>query len=291
MKLEIWASIAFGAAACAFGQSAARVEFEVVSIKPSPEPTPGQGRRVGCDGGPGSKDPGMYRCTNMSLSNLITSAYGIAHYQLSGPDWMMGQMFEIAAKIPEGTSKDDFKLMLQNMLADRFKLAAHHETRDMAKYELVAAKGGPKLKESVDRPTAPDAPPPNPGPPGPPKRDAEGYPVLAAGRPSMAMMGGKARMFNPKMTLDQLASQLGAQLGSPCTNATGLTAKYEIGLYWAFGSVRAAPPGTDGVAASEPEGPTLEQAVQEQLGLKLEAKKGPVDFLVVDHLDKMPIEN
>jgi uncharacterized protein (TIGR03435 family) len=294
MKLLVGTVIVFFMAASVHGQNQPKPAFEVVSIKPSPEPASGQGYTVACRGGPGSNDPGIYRCTHMSLANLITDAYGIAHYQLSGPDWMRGERFEIAAKVPEGASKGDLKLMLQNMLADRFKLAVHHEARDMPKYDLVLAKGGPRLQRSADEPP-PSATHPDVGPPpGPPKRDAEGYPILTLGRAGMAIMDGKARMFNPKMSLDQLAWQLGVQLGKPVTNATGLEENYAIGIYWQAGSMRVAPPSPDGAGAAvaqEPDGPTFEQAVQQQLGLKLEAKKGPVDVIVVDHVEKIPLEN
>jgi uncharacterized protein (TIGR03435 family) len=110
----------------------------------------------------------------------------------------------------------------------------------------------------------------------------------------MAIMDGKARLFNPKMTLDQLAGQLGVQLGKPVTNATGLDGNYAIGIYWQAGSMRVAPPSPDAAGAPvavEPDGPTLEQAVEQQLGLKLQGKKGPVDVLVVDHVEKTPLEN
>jgi uncharacterized protein (TIGR03435 family) len=234
----------------------------------------------------------MYRCSNMVLANLIINAYGIRFYQLIGPDWIRGQMFDIAARVPERATRDDLKLMLRGLLADRFKLAVHHETRDMPKYDLVVAKGGPKLQ-----PPAEESPegsrPPDPGAPGP-KSDAGGYPILTPGVRGMAMSNGKARMSYPKLTLDQLAGMLGSQLAKPVTNATGLEGSYALSLYWAVPSMRTAPVGAAGAGepvAQEPDGPTLEQAIQQQLGLKLDARRGPVDVIVVDHLEKMPVEN
>jgi uncharacterized protein (TIGR03435 family) len=233
----------------------------------------------------------MYRCTYMVLANLIVNAYGIPLYRLSGPDWMRGQQFEITAKVPEGATRDDLKLMLQSMLADRFKLAVHHETREMPKYDLVVAKGGPRLPPPMEE-SPQGSVPPDPG--SQPKRSGDGYPILPPGVRSMAIGAGKARMFNPKMGLDQLASMLGGQLGKPVTNATGLEGSYAISLYWVVASVGRAPTGAVGAGATvaqEPDGPMIEQAIQQQLGLKLEARKGPVDFIVVDHLEKMPVEN
>jgi uncharacterized protein (TIGR03435 family) len=269
----------------AFAQSAAKVEFEVASIKPSPDPPPGQGYIVGCNGGPESKDPTLFRCTNQNLRNMITRAYNIQGYQLLGPDWLRDLKFEISAKVPEGATKEDLNAMLRNLLTGRFKLEAHRESREAAKLELTVAKGGPKLKESVDT----KDPAPNGASFGS-KADADGYPILAPGRPGMAMMNGKARLFYPKWTMEQLARQIGGQLGKPVTDATGLKGQYDIGLFWSEAPVRAAP---SAGGASDPvdNGPTLEQAIQTQLGLRLQPTRGPVDFLVVDHAERTPVGN
>lgn len=291
MKLLVRAWVLFFMAICVVGQTLPRPEFEVVSVKTSPAPVGGQGGVVSCTGGPGTRDPGMYHCTHMVLANLIMNAYGIPRYRLSGPDWMTRQQFEITARVPAGATRDDLKLMLQSMLAHRFKLAVHHETREMPKYDLVVAKGGPKLHPPMEE-SPQGSLPPDPG--SQPKRSGDGYPTLTPGVRGMAIDNRKARMFNPKMGLDQLASMLGGQLGKPVTNATGLEGSYAISLYWVVASVGGAPGGAVGAGApvaQEPEGPMIEQAIQQQLGLKLEARKGPVDFIVVDHLEKMPLEN
>jgi uncharacterized protein (TIGR03435 family) len=281
----------------AFPQTAAKLEFEVVSIKPSPAIDPNQGFSMGCSGGPETKDPVMFRCQNMDLRNLITRAYSIPTFRLTAPSWLSEQRFEISAKIPPGTSKYQFPLMLQSLLLDRFQLAVHHESKELAKFDLVLAKNGPKFKESAD------APPPKAGDSprdasGPPSNDKDGYPILAPGRPGMAMMNGRARMVYPQWTMEKFAEVVGLQLHKPVTDATGLKGKYDLSLYWAVASVRAAPPQPSGPGAiplaPAPEndsGPTFEQALQDQLGLRLEPKKGPVDFLIVDHIEKLPSEN
>jgi len=277
-------------------QTEAKAEFDVVSVKPSPPPD-GHGYSVYCNGGPGSKDPGLYNCVNMSLSNLVTNAYKVAYYQLSGPDWMANTRFEIHARLPEGATKEQLPLMLQKMLADRFQLTVHHETRDLQKYDLVVAKNGPKFQEAAPPPPPKEdagADPPRPPAPHPLKLAADGYPDLAKGGFGMAIMNGRARLVNPQMTMQMLASQVSGQLASPVTDATGLTGKYDISLFWvsSSGFAGARPAGPDGSAAPEEEaGPTLMQALQNQLGLRLESKKGPVDFIVVDHLEKTPSEN
>jgi uncharacterized protein (TIGR03435 family) len=273
----------------------AKVEFEITSIKPSPKQTGVV--RVGCTGGPGQPDPGMLRCQNMSLANLIARAYNLIPYQFTAPDWMQSQLFDITAKVPEGATKEQFALMLQNMLIDRFNLKAHHESREMTKYELVVAKKGPNLKESQDDPAPKDGdiyPPPPPAPSARSAVDSEGYPVLAPGRQGMMIMNGRARLFYPKWTIEQLARQLAGQLGKPVTDSTGLKGKYDIGLYWSTDTMRAKTPGADGALGPIPDngsGPTLERAIQDQLGLRLESTKGPVDLLVVDHIEKRPTEN
>jgi uncharacterized protein (TIGR03435 family) len=258
---------------------------------------------MGCRGGPESRDPGLFTCQNINLTSLLSSAYNIVYFQLSAPDWVRDVRFDIRAKVPEGATKDEFRLMLQNLLADRFKLAVHHESRDIAKYDLVVAKNGPKLKPAIEPASASTSTNGQPPVPGPPPRDKEGYPILAPGRPGMAIMNNKARLYDPGMNMEMLANRLGGQMGKPVTDATGLTGKYEIALYWAYEMMRSAAPlgpaavgggSTPMPMASIPEGdsgPTLEKAIQDQLGLRLEAKKGPVDFLVVDHAEKTPTDN
>jgi uncharacterized protein (TIGR03435 family) len=106
----------------------------------------------------------------------------------------------------------------------------------------------------------------------------------------MAMINGKARLFYPKWTMEQLARQIGAQLGKPVTDATELKGQYDIGLYWAQAPMRAAP-AAGGTSEPADSGPTMERAIQVQLGLRLQSTRGPVDLLVVDHAEKTPTGN
>jgi len=282
----------------AYGQPPAEEHptFEVASIKPSDQPNgPGVRSRVGCNGGPGRGDPGLFTCTNMSATNLVTMAYDLPRYALNFPDWMGGTRFDISAKVPPGTTKEQFRQMQQNLLVERFKLAFHHEKKEMQVYDLVVGKNGPKLKDAAPPPeTKPAADAPPAAPPGPPKLTlgADGFPVMPAGRSSTIMMNGRARMQQMGETMDGLAEFLAAQLGRPVTNSTGLAGKYDIVLSWAFGPTRAAAPEAGGAtpAASEPDGPTLLQAVA-GLGLRLEQKKAPIDIVVIDHMEKKPAEN
>ncbi len=295
------------AAACAQTPDS-QVAFEVATIKPSPPM--GMGRmRIGNQGGPGTRDPGRFTCERCSLAMLVTTAYEMNYVQISGPPWLNEQQFDLAAKIPEGATKAQFRVMMQNLLIERFKLAVHREKKDAPIYELTVAKGGPKLKAS---PGPPDEPPGRGRgasglPPPPPKTIQEdGTPQLRPGRFPMMMVGPRGARFRMvDETMQGLATRLEGMVGRQVTDATGLTGKYDFELTFsptAGGmSVRSmfpglpppppgAPGGPDGASADD-SGPTIFAALQEQLGLKLESKKGPVDLLVIDHIEKTPTEN
>jgi uncharacterized protein (TIGR03435 family) len=322
----------------AFGQAAAESPtFEVASVKPA-EPQTGMGIRVMMRGGPGSADPGQLTYTNVTLKNVLMNAYAVKGYQLNGPKWLDSERFDIVAKIPKAATKEQFQLMLQNLLAERFKLTLHHETKDLPMYALVVGKGGPKLKESVEDdataagatpqggaagPGGPSAfAPPPPPPPPPPGSDgagpvmgrlkvgADGMPQLPAGMGKnnmmMIVMNGRMRLMASHRSMSALAEMLGNQLGRPVVDATELKANYDFNLDFApdgmngpMGMMPPPPPQHDGgpgggapmASASDPGGPSIFTALQEQLGLKLEQRKGPVDLLVIDRLEKAPTEN
>lgn len=140
-------------AKAAYGQTADhQPAFDVVSIRPSVPNDSRMWQTVGWHGGPGTDDPSLFTCENCHLSMLVTIAYGINGYQLSAPDWTGSLQFNVSAKVPMGATKEQFKLMMQNMLAERFKRVAHFEKKEMQRSELVVAKGGPKLKESTIAP-------------------------------------------------------------------------------------------------------------------------------------------
>jgi uncharacterized protein (TIGR03435 family) len=213
----------------------AQQEFEVASVRPSPPPD-GRGMTVGCRGGPGSDDPGMVSCANVSLTMLVTMAYNLGIHELIAPDWMTapdwttGQKFDITARVPAGATKAQLAEMWQRLLMDRFKLMVHREARDLAKYELLVAKAGPKFKESVDNPPPGAASEETSHSRGPQKVDKGGFPELA--RPGMIGMNGRIRLYQTKMTMEKLAIVLAGQLGRPVTDNTGLKGEYDIRLYW-----------------------------------------------------------
>jgi uncharacterized protein (TIGR03435 family) len=267
--------------------------FEVASVKASPPRPPNGPFRVGCTGGPGTKDPGRWSCQNMTVWNLISNAYNLRRYQMPS-DNSEADRYEITATMATSTTREQFREMLKNFLKERFKLAVHFEKKEVPGYELVAAKGGVKMKEAQppkDNPEDSKAPARD----GPLQRDKEGFPILPHGEETMAIMGGKARWVSPQCTIDQIANMMVNQLNAPIADATGLTGKYDVNMFWEAGGfsngiLRAAPAGADPVAA-ELDGPTIFTALQDQLGLKLQPKKASIEALVVDHLSKVPTEN
>jgi uncharacterized protein (TIGR03435 family) len=232
----------------------------------------------------------------MNLSNLVIIAYRVDSNRLVAPDWMTrpSPWFNLSATVPSNTTKEQFELMLQNLLSDRFKLSVHHENREIAQFDLVVARSGRKFKEAADSvPAADGAGDGGSSTPQRPTMDKNGFPVLQPGRAGMATSKGKARLYQPRTTMQALAAQLAGPLHRPVTDATGLAGQYEINLYWVLdsGLRTAAAPDAAAQPADTDTGPTLTQALDDQLGLRLETKKGQVDFLVVDHAEKTPLEN
>jgi uncharacterized protein (TIGR03435 family) len=277
---------------------------------------------VGIRGGPGTPDPERWTFTNMSLQDLIRTAYDVKPYQVSGPAWLESARFDVTAKVPAGATAQQSRLMLQNLLSERFKLVLHHSAKDAPIYALVVAKNGPKLKESVDDDPNP-AVEPNATPPGGPERPErltigkDGMPQLppgagrGGGRGGAVMMmapGGRMRMIANKSTLAKFADTLSMQLDRPVVDMTGLQGSYDITLDFApdpaimqarMAAMGMPPPpggGPDGAGpgagAQDPGGAaTIFSALPDQLGLRLEARKGPVDLLVIDSALKTPTGN
>ena len=281
--------------AIALAQTPASPTFDVASIKPA---APQEAGRVMMRqrGGPGSPDPTQYSVENFPLSRVIQQAYGVQSYQISGPSWIDSERYDIVAKVPAGTTREQFQLMLQNLLAERFKLVVHKETKELPTYALVVAKGGPKMKESPkeDPNAANAAPPPQP------QVGRDGRPQMArGGRGMMVMMGPKGLHAEAARSgMPQLADFLSNQLGRPVVDETHLTALYDYsldfspeGLATMKGMPMMAPPPGAGGAEGGPEGGgSIFSAVQD-LGLKLESRKAPIDLIVIDSGNKTPTEN
>jgi uncharacterized protein (TIGR03435 family) len=295
-----------------FGQAESPT-FEVASVKPAVPPANGRMFTM-VRGGPGSPDPGQITYSNMAMKFLLTLAYDVKQYQVIGPDWLDSERYDIVAKVPAGTTKEQARVMLQNLLAERFHLKLHHEAKEMKMEELLVAKNGPKLKASTEDPDAGMQQGP---PPGPPKMDDKGFPDLE--KPGLIIMmrmgpGGSlvGHMTAKAQPIARLAGMLSNEMKHPVVDKTGLTGNYDFKLEYApeglpGGGMPMPPPGmgpgpgagpgggvgNPGAAAETPSdpAPTLAAALQGQLGLRLESKKGPVDVLVVDSADKVPTEN
>jgi uncharacterized protein (TIGR03435 family) len=236
-------------------------------------------------------------------------AYDLKPYQLDGPPSIDSEKYDIAAKVPPGTTREQFDLMLQNLMVERLGLVVHRETRELPIYELVVAKGGLKMKEAEK--AAPDAraqpePAANGRPSGPQMtHNKDGLPEFPPGVPGMFATAGGAppdrfSWVTARMqTIASLLNMLVYQIDRPVADKTGLTGLYDFNLRYAISNAGAAgagsaasadPPSAASNVASDPE-PSLFAAFESQLGLKLEPKKGPVEVLVVDKVNKTPTEN
>ncbi len=272
----------------AFAQS-----FEVASVRASAPYDPTRGQTVSIHGGPGTDDPEMYTIENYYLTSIVAEAYEMPFYRVVAPDWMLSPTgkFDIRARVPKDATNEQLHAMLRNLLLERFKMKVHIEKKEMALYELSIAKGGVKFRDAVVKKPKPgddDSPKRS----GPLPRDAEGYPILDGGT-TMAAAYDHARAQYQNQPMSRLVQLLSGQLRSPVNDLTGLTGKYDFYLQWVYAQNRAGSGNgsTPLAGASDPAGPTLEQAVLAQLGLKLEKKKGPVDIVVVDSAEKTPTEN
>ncbi|HUE03092.1 MAG TPA: TIGR03435 family protein [Bryobacteraceae bacterium] len=263
--------------------------FEVVSIKPNHD----SDRNVFIRMDPG----GRFEAHNITVKFLLEEAYGIRDPQLSeSPGWLDSEHYNIEAKPDDSVDasklgRDErqavLRAMLQGMLADRFKLVVHHETREQSEYALVVTKNGPKFHET----TAPEIDPKT-GPPGPPAPPTPGAPVPRGG----IRMMGRGDLTCSGIGLKQFADVLARQIGHVVVDQTGLKGLYDFTLKWTPDEGQGqmfrgagGPPG-DAPPPSDASGPTIFTALQEQLGLKLESQKGPVDTIVIDHVER-PSEN
>jgi uncharacterized protein (TIGR03435 family) len=222
--------------------------------------------------------------------NLVLIAYDIPIYRLSEQSDLYLQRLDVEARMPVDTTREQFDVMLQNLLADRLGLKVHWATLQTDMYALVVAKGGPKLKLAApDSPQASDDASTNGNPD---RTGSNGFPIPAAGNGHWrgATPGGKIGLRGHNETVAELASAIASQtLGAPLADATGLTGRYDYTIFWSTAATDAARRGTP--VTDDSDGPSIFDAVEEQLGLKIERRKGPVQMLVVDHVEKKPTEN
>jgi len=242
MKLAISACLV---AATIWAQPAAAPAFEVASIKASDDLSGHSGVHT---------TPGFLRVQNESLQECIMVAYGVQGFQISGgPSWLESQRFDIEARTAGPTGDDQLMLMLRTLLADRFHLALHRETRPAVGYALVVAKGGLKIKAN----------------------ETPGNSSTHHSRNSFTAQN---------MSMESLAATVSDALGTPVTDATGVSGAFDIALKWSPEESPAK--AVDNVSTV----PSLPEALQQQLGLRLESRKVSMEVLVVEHAEK-PTEN
>ncbi len=255
-------------------------EFEVASIKPS---DPNE-RRIGIQG-----SPGQARFTGVTLKLLIQQAYNVREFQISGgPGWAGSDRYDILAKMPADeapfptdpekvtdeqrkTFQERRQAMLQALLAQRFQLKIHRESKELSVYNLSVAKGGAKLKDNGGKTADPNM------------------------RPGM-MRISPGMLTGSQQGIPFLVQALSQILGRTILDQTGLTGRYDFELKWTpdqstgglfgRGPLGPPPPGIEPPPPPDPNGPNIFTAVQEQLGLKLDSGKGPVEIIVIDSAQK-----
>jgi uncharacterized protein (TIGR03435 family) len=244
-------------------QSASPPSFDVASVKPSP-PTESDLLNINL----GTLSHGVVTLGNTTLSECIRYAYGlVSEDQINGPDWIRDRSLrvDIMAKTSPDTPVDQVLLMMQTLLAQRFHLELHREPKPLRHFELAVAKNGPKIHESQE------------------------------GAPATNKNYGRGRLIYDHLSMHTLAVLLSRQMQQPVIDLTALKGFYDIHLEWTPDDPSAKEAQLDGALRREgvdgPPQPDIYKAVQEQLGLLLEPKKTPIDILVIDHADKVPIAN
>jgi uncharacterized protein (TIGR03435 family) len=311
------------ATAAAFGQApASKLVFDVASVRPSPPPDM---QKMMVDLQAGKKPESVHiegsRATfvYMSVKQLIAYAYKLRAYEVTGPDWMVTDRFDIVARMPDGTTKEDVPAMLQALLKDRFGLTAHRAVMDQPVLGLVAAKNGLKLQPATANAEVLDETAPLK--PGESMLDTVGGRILLRrnadgsstyvgpwGNFSLKFDGQSLSMHMKSDSIDMkgfamMMTTLGGGEGRQVVDMTGLTGKYQAAADFSLMDLTSSlhdqgidiptgpPGGGAGGGATDPEGGATVSAALEKLGLKLEKSRAQVERLVVDHVEKSPTEN
>ena len=213
--------------------------------------------------------PGGRLVVNAPARLMLMNAYGLQFSQLAGgPDWLSSDIWSIDARGQGNPTRDELMVMLQSLLEDRFHLKAHHESREVPAYALTVGKKGPRLPAAKEGSCAipvtgrpePTAPP--------------------CGRVRISMSPQGVLMEGGSASVSELARVLAIPLKRPVIDRTGLSGAYDIRLQFIGDGPGTTPPPPDSAEAG------IFTAIQEQLGLKLEAVKAPVDVVVIDHMER-----
>jgi uncharacterized protein (TIGR03435 family) len=300
---------------------AAKLVFDVASVRPSPAPDM---QKVMMDLQAGKKPESVHIdgsravFTYMSVKQLIAYAYKMRVYEVSGPDWMVTDRFDIVARMPEGASKDDAPAMLKALLIDRFQIATHRQAVDQAVLGLVATKNGIKLQPAAANAEVLDESIPLKA--GESMQDSPDGRILLRRNPDgsstyvgpwgsfrLKFDGATLSMHMQSESIDMkgfanMMTTLGGGEGRQVVDMTGLAGRYQVAADFSLMDLTSSlhdqgidiPTGPGGGGpgggASDPGGPTVTAAL-EKLGLKLGKSRATVDRLVVDHVEKSPTEN
>jgi uncharacterized protein (TIGR03435 family) len=257
-----------GAVALAQGP-VARTEFEVASVKVSPPDLPNQ-PGDSCKGGPGTSDPGLFTCTGAPLAYLVIEAYKLQFYELVAPEWMIhggsDGGYNIAARVPGSATRDEFRQMLQDLLAKRFQFTFHWGQKKYPEYVLGVGKSDTKMTP---------------------------VPSGAAAQPKfwMDIVKGHVRLNFVNQPLSELSNVLSAFLTSPVVNETTGTEAYHFTLEFMPDDRWRGFPYLPKFGAADQDSPSLERAIKDQLGLTFEKRDGLLRVLVVDKVEKVPTQN
>lgn len=256
-----------------------RLEFDVASVRQTPAGSQASLglRTTGAGSVTITSDRASYR--NITLKSLLTRAYNLKPFQISGPAWIDSERYDVLATIPEGTPIEDVPVMLQHLLAERFRITLHSETKQHSGYSLGIGKGGPKLKLSAENNNS----------------DPSANPDASRRQASLSFtMGGSSTVMNFKgETMPAFADFLSRTLGRPIIDSTGLPGKFDIALPVSMGVIMpgAQETGADGSPVeSDSSMASLFTAIHD-LGLKLDSDKVPLKCIVVDKAKKIPTEN
>jgi uncharacterized protein (TIGR03435 family) len=256
MKLVESVGIGVFALCCAFGQAPTPPTFDVATVKPN---------RTGKGSGNLAASPGMLTIRNLPLRTIIGAAYGVAEYQIKGPEWLEQKRFDIVAKTDASvTGEDEMLPLLQPLLAERFHLAMTRETKQLLAYVLMVGTNGPKF-EAAD---AGDT----------------GLPFKKANKSS------GSRIHSEHLTMPQFAEILSRRLSRPVLDMTGLAGAYRVTLEWSAEN-KVTKPGKTFKAEPDADRPSIFTALHDQMGLRLQARKAPVAIFVINHIDKTPTAN
>jgi uncharacterized protein (TIGR03435 family) len=257
--------------------------FEVASVRPAPPPSAGRVQsRI-------RSDAGRVEYSNVTLKDILARAYGVNNRQISGPGWLDAERYSVLAKVPDGAPSSQIPAMLQGLLLERFQMRVHKETKETDIYALVIG-GGPTMTRAED-PRAGSASPSGSG-------TNASTPVPGGSFTAYRVPGnGRAGFRASAVTMARLSEFLASFVDRPAVNMTDLQGAYNFRLEFSFEilvGIRTAEgrriEGSDGPAPDDDPAGSVFSGVQ-RLGLKLEARKAPLEHLVIDHAERVPKEN